>query len=55
MVNTGTTLFVIFLYTKFYDWWWEAVPKFVFFLLIALTAILFLVVMKRLRATGGAK
>ncbi|MFC4314521.1 DUF2157 domain-containing protein [Steroidobacter flavus] len=53
-VNTGTTLFVIFLYTKFYDWWWELVPKFVFFLLIALTAMLFLVVMKRLR-TGGAK
>lgn len=49
-VNTGTTFFVIFLYTKFYDWWWEIMPKFVFFLLIALTAILFLLVMKRLRA-----
>jgi uncharacterized membrane protein len=55
VVKTGTTLFVIFLYTKFYDWWWEAVPKFVFFLLIALTAILFLVIMKRLRATGGVR
>lgn len=59
VVNTGTTLFVIFLYTKFYDWWWEIVPKFVFFLLIALTAILFIVIMKRLRAdahaAGGAQ
>lgn len=52
VVNTGTTFFVIFLYTKFYDWWWEVMPKFVFFLLIALTAILFILVMKRLR--GGA-
>ena len=54
-VNTGMTFFVIFLYTKFYDWWWEIVPKFVFFLLIALTAILFILVMKRLRAAGQAK
>lgn len=58
-VNTGTTFFVIFLYTKFYDWWWEIVPKFVFFLIIALTAILFILVMKRLRASpqvaGGAQ
>jgi uncharacterized membrane protein len=49
-VNTGTVFFVIFLYTKFYDWWWEIVPKFVFFLIIGLTAILFILVMKRLRA-----
>lgn len=52
VVNTGTTFFVIFLYTKFYDWWWALVPKFVFFLIIALTAILFLLVMKRLRASA---
>jgi uncharacterized membrane protein len=51
VVNTGMTFFVIFLYTKFYDWWWDAVPKFVFFLIITLTAILFIVVMKRLRST----
>jgi hypothetical protein len=52
VVNTGLTFFVIFLYTKFYDWWWEIVPKFVFFLIIALTAILFILVMKRVRAAA---
>lgn len=51
-VNTGTVFFVIFLYTKFYDWWWEIVPKFVFFLIIGLTSILFILVMKRLRAAA---
>lgn len=51
-VNTGTVFFVIFLYTKFYDWWWELVPKFVFFLIIGLTSILFILVMKRLRSAG---
>src|SRR5262249_51888110 len=26
--NTGVTFFVVFLYTKFYDWWWELIPKY---------------------------
>jgi hypothetical protein len=51
-VNTSTVFFVIFLYTKFYDWWWDIVPKFVFFLIIGLTSILFILVMKRLRRTA---
>jgi hypothetical protein len=34
-VNTGITFFVIFLYTKFFDWWWDALPKWLFFLLLA--------------------
>ncbi|HZX30643.1 MAG TPA: DUF2157 domain-containing protein [Rhodocyclaceae bacterium] len=50
-VNTGITFFVIFLYTKIYDWWWEIMPKWLFFLVVALSAILILVVLKRLR--GG--
>ena len=49
VVNTGNVFFVIFLYTKFFDWWWEIMPKYLFFLVIALTAILFLLVYKRLR------
>jgi hypothetical protein len=53
VVNTGLTFFVIFLYTKFYDWWWEIMPKYLFFLVIALSAVLLLVVFKRIRA-GGA-
>ena len=53
------TFFVIFLYTKFYDWWWEIMPKYLFFLVIGLSAVLLLVVFKRLRTgryrgQGGA-
>jgi uncharacterized membrane protein len=50
VVNTANTFFVIFLYTKFFDWWWDYMPKYLFFFIIALTAILFLFVFKRLRA-----
>lgn len=50
VVNTANTFFVIFLYTKFFDWWWEYMPKYLFFFIIGLTAILFLLIFKRLRA-----
>ncbi len=52
LVNTGNVFFTIFLYTKFYDWWWEWMPKYLFFLVIGLTAILMLFVLKRLRSTN---
>ena len=51
-VNTGATFFVIFLYTKFFDWWWEIMPKYLFFLVLGLAAVLLLFIMRRLRATG---
>ena len=53
-VNTGITFFVMFLYTKFFDWWWEIMPKWLFFLVLGLAAILILLVLKRLRRSGGA-
>ena len=49
VVNTGLTFFVIFLYTKFFDWWWEIMPKYLFFLVIGLSAVLLLAIFKRLR------
>jgi uncharacterized membrane protein len=48
-VNTGVVFFVIFLYTKFFDWWWQIMPKYLFFLVLGLTAILILLGLKRLR------
>lgn len=54
VVNTGITFFVIFLYTKFFDWWWQAMPKWLFFLVVGLSAILILLVLKRLRGRGAA-
>jgi uncharacterized membrane protein len=56
-INTGVTFFVIFLYTKFYDWWWKIMPKYLFFLVLGLAALLILFVLKRLRvaAAGSPK
>ncbi len=52
MVNLGATFFALFLFTKLYDWWWEWMPKYLFFLLLGLIAIGLLFVMRRLRASG---
>lgn len=52
VINTGVTFFIIFLYTKIFDWWWESMPKYLFFLVLGLVAVLFLVVLKRLRASN---
>ena len=51
VVNTGVSFFVIFIYTKFFDWWWEVMPKYLFFLVLSLVAILCLIILKRLRNT----
>jgi len=49
VVNTGNVFFTLFLYTKFYDWWWDWMPKYQFFLIIGLTAIGMLLLLKGLR------
>jgi len=50
VVNTGIVFFVIFLYSKLYDWWWDWMPKYVFFFLVGAIAIVLLLVLRRLRA-----
>jgi uncharacterized membrane protein len=52
VANTGNVFFAIFLYTKFYDWWWDWMPKYLFFLLVGLTAVLLLLIFKRLRTSA---
>lgn len=49
VANLGSTFFVIFLYTKLFDWWWDWMPKYLFFLLMGLVAVLLLLVLQRLR------
>ena len=46
----GVVFFSIFLYTKFFDWCWDWMPKYLFFFLVGLTALLVLIVLRRLRA-----
>ncbi|MDX9709354.1 MAG: DUF2157 domain-containing protein [Trichloromonas sp.] len=51
VTNLGATFFVLYLYTKFFDWWWDWLPKYLFFLLLGLVAIGLLLVLQRLRGS----
>jgi uncharacterized membrane protein len=61
VVNTGVALFVIFLYTKLFQWWWDVMPKYLFFFVLGLAALLLLFIFRRfrlsktMRASTGSK
>ncbi len=48
-VKTSVVFFTLFLYTKFFDWWWDWMPKSLFFLVLGLAALLALLILRRLR------
>jgi uncharacterized membrane protein len=49
VTNVGSVFFVIFLYTRFYDWWWDWMPKYLFFLVVGALSIAVLLTLQRLR------
>ncbi len=57
VMHTGVLFFVLFLFIKLFDWWWEVMPKYLFFLIVGLVAVLLLLVLGRLRRTrkGGQR
>jgi predicted membrane protein DUF2157 len=50
VVNLSATFFVIHLYVRLAQWWWDLLPKYLFFLLIGLISVGLLTLFKRLRA-----
>lgn len=49
VVYLGAGFFILFLYARFLDWWWDWMPKYLFFLIIGLVSVALLAVFKRLR------
>jgi len=49
LVNMGATGFVAFLFACLHGWWWDWMPKYLFFLLLGLVALGLLTVFRRLR------
>lgn len=45
----GSIFFALFLCSKFFDWWWDWLPKSLFFLVMGLTMLLMMMVFNRLR------
>jgi uncharacterized membrane protein len=55
-VYTSGVFFAIFLYVRLFRWWWDWMPKYLFFAVLGGLAIVLVVAMKRLRERmkGGA-
>ena len=55
VVNIGAASFVLFLYIRLARWWWDWMPRYLFFLIIGGIAIASLAAFKRLRTRLRAK
>jgi uncharacterized membrane protein len=49
IVNAGATFFTIFLFTRLYHWWWDSMPKYLFFAVIGALGIALVLAFQRLR------
>jgi uncharacterized membrane protein len=49
LVNGGVTFFVLLCLLKAFDWWWDLMPRWAFFLLLSAIAIGVMVALKRIR------
>lgn len=49
LVHTSSTCLVVFIYAKCFDWAWDWLPGYLFFLLLAAIAVVVLVLLRRLR------
>ena len=49
VANLGAAFFTLFLYLRFYHWWWDWMPGYLFFLIIGLISIGLLALFQKLR------
>lgn len=49
IVNTGAAFFALFLFMRLYHWWWDWMPKYIFFAMIGALGIALVLAFKRVR------
>jgi uncharacterized membrane protein len=49
VANAASGFLVLFVYAKCFDWWWAAMPRYLFFLMLGGLAVVAMVVLARLR------
>ncbi len=47
----GTVFLVLLLFARFFDWWWDFLPRWLFFLVIGALSVGLLLALRRLRST----
>jgi uncharacterized membrane protein len=51
-INLGSGFFVIYLFTRMFAWWWDWMPKYLFFLILGIIALVLLVIFRRFRSAS---
>jgi hypothetical protein len=51
-LNLGAALFGVLLLFRYFDWWWDWMPKYLFFLLVGATALACMFLLRRLRQSA---
>ncbi|MBZ5498969.1 MAG: DUF2157 domain-containing protein [Acidobacteriia bacterium] len=52
-VNLGSAFFAIYLFLRLFNWWWDWMPKYLFFLIIGIIALVLLAVFRKIRTGTG--
>jgi uncharacterized membrane protein len=55
LMNLGGIFFAIFIYVRLFDWWWEWMPKYLFFLTVGLVSLGLLALFRRLRLRSAGE
>lgn len=55
MVNIGSAFFTLYLFDRLFSWWWDWMPRYLFFLIIGATAVALLAIFRRLRLRTFAR
>jgi hypothetical protein len=53
--NIGAISFIVFLYTKFYQWCWDWMPAYLFFFIVGAFALVIIALLMRVRASLAAE
>jgi uncharacterized membrane protein len=49
LVNIGAAFFIVFLFTRLYHWWWDWMPRYLFFAVIGVLGIALVLAFRRVR------
>ena len=49
-VNLGSAFFAIYIFNRMFSWWWDWMPKYIFFLILGAIAVALLAIFRRIRS-----
>lgn len=49
-VNLGSAFFAIYIFNRMFSWWWDWMPKYIFFFILGVIAVALLAIFRRIRS-----